>query len=201
MKKKKKNIKKKVVAVNKPKQPTKKVESAKKPKNQVKEVKKVEPAKKKIKIKSVNVILALLILYLIGYFIYLFITMPITSIYVEGNTYYKDQEIIRIADIENYPYTFVYTNKKIESNLLEDTFIKDCEVKKKFFTRVYIKIEENNPLFYYEQENKTYLRNKTKLDGNDYNVPILNNEIDKKYLDDFIKGINKVDLDILNRIS
>lgn len=195
MKKKKKNVKKKVVAVNKPKEP------ANKPKKQVKEVKKVEPAKKKIKIKSVNVVLALLILYIIGYFIYLFITMPITSIYVEGNTYYKDQEIIRIADIEKYPYTFVYTNKKIESNLLEDTFIKDCDVKKKFFTRVYIKVEENNPLFYYEQENKTYLRNKTKLDGNDYNVPILNNEIDKKYLDDFIKGINKVDLDILNRIS
>ena len=132
MKKKKKNVKKKVVAVNKPKEP------ANKPKKQVKEIKKVEPAKKKIKIKSVNVVLALLILYIIGYFIYLFITMPITSIYVEGNTYYKDQEIIRIADIEKYPYTFVYTNKKIESNLLEDTFIKDCDVKKKFFTRGFL---------------------------------------------------------------
>ena len=198
MKKKKNNVKK----VNKKKQATtKKVTKTEPPKKKKQEMAKVEPPKKKVKIKSVNVVLALLVIYIIGYFIYLFISMPITSIYIKGNNYYKDQEIIRIADIEKYPYTFIYTSKKIESNLTKDKFIKEAKVTKKLFTRVYIEVNENNPLFYYEIEDKTYLSDGTKVDGNNLNVPIVNNEIDKKYLKDFIKGINKVDLEILNRIS
>ncbi|MBQ2409299.1 MAG: FtsQ-type POTRA domain-containing protein [Bacilli bacterium] len=160
-----------------------------------------EKPKKKIKLKFTNIILALLILYIIGYFIYLFVTLPITNIYIKGNSLYNDLDIIRIAEIEKYPETFVYTSKKIKSNLLKDALIKDVEITKKSFTKVYIEIEENYPIYFDKTKNVTYLSDGTYLNDEQFDVPILNNEIPKDYYDAFLKGINKVDRDILNRVS
>lgn len=168
-------------------------------KGQVKKVE--EKPKKKIKLKFTNIILALLIMYIIGYFIYLFISMPIRNIYITGNTIYNDLDIIRLAKLEKYPETFVYTSKKIKENILKDALIKDVKVTKKNFNKVYIEIDENNPLYYDNNKKATYLRDGSYLNDEEFDVPILNNEIPKDYYQTFLKGINKVDLDILSRIS
>ena len=190
----KNNKKKKKVITNKtPKKNTsKKTKEIKKPE---------EKPKRKVKIKFTNIILASLILYIIGYFVYLFLNIPIKNIYIKGNNIYTDQEIIRLAKIENYPQTFVYTSNKIESNLLKDDLIKDVKVTKKNFTKVFIKVDENHPIYYDNNKHVTYLSDGSYLNNGNFNVPILNDEIPKKYYKTFLKGINKVDVDILNRIS
>ena len=107
---------------------------------------------------------------------------------------------------DNYEINIISTYKttpkpafKFSENIKIEYLIEDRPYKEEMIET--FKFGQFKKAFKYFKINFYILRNKTKLDGNDYNVPILNNEIDKKYLDDFIKGINKVDLDILNRIS
>ena len=101
---------------------------------------------KKVRIKILNIILAILIIYIVSFGIIKFVNFDITNIYIKNNYYYSDQEIIRLAKIENYPSSLKFTKNKIEENLEKDKLIKTATVTKKYITRVFIDIEENYPI-------------------------------------------------------
>ena len=137
--------------------------------------------KKRIKLK--NILFALLIIIVISGSIYLYLNTRIKNIYVLGNNYFHEQDIIELAGIKDYPKFKKINKKKIKENLLKEELIND---------------------------NKIILSDGTKINNKyDYvGIPILT-KIEKEediasfneIYDRFIKSFNKVDRDVLNKIS
>ncbi len=154
---------------------------------------------KKTKVRYKRVLLLLLIVASLGLTVTWLINRPITNIYVYGESLLEEQYIIEQAGIENYPSSFLITSNKIETKLKENTFIVSANVYKKSFTEVFIEIEENVPLFYYEHDNKVILKDGTSIDGN-YDVPYVVNYITDNCYQDFIDELGKLDYEVLKRI-
>ena len=155
--------------------------------------------KKKIRIRFTGILIILLLLYLLFYLVNYILDRRITNIYISGNYYLKDYEIISLAGLEDYPSNLKNSSKKISSNLENSIYILDAKVTKKF-RKVYIEVKENRPLYYNKNTNKTVLSDKAETD-NIYHVPTLLNYIPDTIIDNFIKSMNMLDIDILERIS
>lgn len=170
-------------------------------KKKIKKINKVKKKKKKIRIKYSRVFLLIVIIVLIVLLVKAFLNIKITNIYVSGNdVYFKDQEIIDIAKIQNYPKTLMNSSSKIKANLENNVYIKSAKVKKKFLTQVFIEVEENYPLFVYKTDNKTVLLNGDKVDSI-LDAPIVMNYIPNLKYQSFVEKMGILDYDILNRIS
>ena len=159
---------------------------------------KTKKQKRKIRYDRIIIFLIIIVL-IIGCFTYLF-NLKISNIYILNNSFLNDQQIIEIAEKNDYPSTLQNMSFQIEKRLESNIYIKDAKVTKKGLSRVYIEVEENRPLFYYEYNKKTIL-----LDGQETNdkfiVPAVVNYITDSYYNAFIEQMSKLDVAILNRIS
>ncbi|MBQ8234766.1 MAG: FtsQ-type POTRA domain-containing protein, partial [Bacilli bacterium] len=90
--------------------------------------------KKNKKINIKNVIKFILILSILFVLIFFITKLKITNIYIKGNTYYSDQEIIDIASLRDYPNTFIYNTLVIKHKLENDLYISNAKVSKKGLT-------------------------------------------------------------------
>lgn len=165
--------------------------------------KKIKVKVKVRKIKFLNIILCLLILYIIYFIISNIINKKISNIYITGNNIISDKEIISTTNLEDYPSFVLTSSSKIKKLLLKNDYIKEVEVTKKGFGKIIINIKEKKILFKEKDTNKLVLEDKTKVD-NIYSideVPILINTVDSSEYDYFIKKISKVDSNILLKIS
>lgn len=158
--------------------------------------------KKKIKIRILPIIIIIFILTLLSGSVYLLSLIPIKNIYISGNNYLKDQEIIELAKIENYPSFLKTRTKDMKKNIKKSPYVKSVTIKKKILGIVDIQIEEYNILFRKEENNKIILEDKEELiDDEKFQVPILLNYIPDTKYDSFIKGMNQVTPSIKNQIS
>lgn len=158
-----------------------------------------EKQKKKINIK--RVIIVFVILFVIPFSIYKIYKTNIKNIFISGNNYLSDQEIIDIAKLENYPNSIKNSSNTIKKRLEKNRYIYSAEVRKEnLFKEVYIKIQENYPLFYYQVENKTVLYN-GKYDDNISATCTIINKIPDTIYDDFVDNMKNININILNRIS
>ena len=155
---------------------------------------------KKRKIRYDRIIIFLIILIIIFSFFSYFFNLKITNIYILNNNMLSDQEIIELAELSDYPGTFQNLSFQIENRIKNNIYVKDVNVKKKWFTQVYIDITENRPLFYYEYNKKTILSDKRETTDL-HSVPTVINYITDSYYDKFIEEMNKLDESILSRIS
>ncbi len=158
--------------------------------------------KKKIRIRILPIIIIIFILTLLSGSVYLLSLIPIKNIYISGNNYLKDQEIIELAKIENYPSFLKTRTKDMKKNIKKSPYVKSVTIKKKILGIVEIQIEEYNILFRKEENNKIVLEDKEELiDNEKFQVPILLNYIPDTKYDSFIKGMNQVTPSIKNQIS
>lgn len=155
---------------------------------------------KRRKLRLGRILIALIILVLFVYLIKLVCRFSIKNIFVEGNNYLTDQEIIDLAKIQDYPSIFKYSSNRIEKNVKKSVFIKKVKVTKKHLREVYIKVEENNILFYNSTNKKTVLNNGKEVDK-ELNGPILINYVPDKVYKKLIEQMRLVKIDIINRIS
>ena len=157
--------------------------------------------KKKRKINKKRIYTFLIFLILLVFFVYKLFNINIKNIYVLGNEYFTDQEIIDMAKIKNYPKSINNLSFNIKNRLEDNIYILSAKVYKKgFINRVYIEIEENYPLFYYKVEDKIVLYNGEKVTDK-FTIPTVINQIPNTIYDEFIKKIKKVDKKILDRVS
>ncbi len=156
--------------------------------------------KKRFKLKMHTILIALLFIYILGYLIYYIINKPISNIYISGNTYYSDWDIIEMAGLADYPASMLNPGSTIEKRLEKDILIDNVTVKKKFFTRVYIDVEENKPLFYDNNIGKTVFADK-QTNTDKYDTPVLVNEMGDDIYNDLVKNMNGVSLDVFRKIS
>lgn len=154
--------------------------------------------KKRGRLKIGRILLAFFLLFLTIFVIYSILNLKITNIFISGNYYLSDQQIIDAASIGDYPS--VIKGVKQIKNLKDNIYIKDVRVKVRKITQVYIEVTENRPLFYSIDMEKTVL-----LDGRTtsekYPTPTLLNYVIDSVYPNFVKELGKLDIDILNRIS
>lgn len=163
-------------------------------------------ATKKVKRKKLNIkrlILLLLILYLIVMICYAILSMPIKNIYIKNTRLLKDNEIIEVAGIKNYPGIFKISTKKMKDRIKTLDLVSDVKVKKTLTGKVIITIEEAKPLFYNRTTEKVVLSNKKEVNpSNIYvGVPTLVNRVTSDMLDSFIKSFSVIDTDIIGMIN
>ena len=159
--------------------------------------------KKKKKNKKKIILKILIIIIILGSLTFYFKNMKIKNIYVTGNNNLKDQEIIELAGINNYPNLFQISSKKIEKKIKLNPLIDSVKVKKTFLGKITINIKEYNLLLKNEIDNTIYLDNGQKI-TNDINIiglPTLTNDVDKDILNNFLKKLNTINKDILSKIS
>ena len=166
-----------------------------------KKKKKKKNNKPKRKINKKRVIIALIIFLLLILFIYRLLTLRITNIYISNNSFYTDQEIIDMSSLKDYPVSIKNLNLEIKNRLEDNKYILKANVRKNIFlNKVYIDVVENYPLFYYQPEDKTILYDGSKVSDKFNNVIVINQIPDKIY-EKFLKKMDNVDIDILNRMS
>lgn len=158
----------------------------------------------KRKTRKLNRKRVLLFVFLFSLFSFVIIkisTSNIKNIYITGNSFLTDQEIIEIARVEDYPSSINNLSLKLENRLEKNQYILSANVtKSKLTSKITIDIKENYPLFYYQVENKIVLFNGDKVTEK-FTVPTVINLIPNTVYDKFFTKIKKVDKNILYRIS
>ena len=163
----------------------------------MKETKKIRVKVKKKKLKIRKIILFLILLILIVNFIYCLMNVRTKNIYVINNNIVSDKEIIDNAGLNDYPPYLFSFRYKLKQSLLNNPYIKEVKIKKRFL-KIYLDINEYKPICIYN--GKVLLENGGLLD-NSYNIsglPIIINEID---LEEVSKYFSKIDYNILHKIS
>ena len=162
---------------------------------------------KKVKKRRLNIkrtLFFLLLFYIIGYSIYYLINQPIKHIYINGNSLIKESDIIRLANIKDYPSIFKYSNKVLDNNIKKNKLVDKVNVKKTFNSTIKIDIIENKLLFYYLNEEKIVLSNGNIINNdldNVVGIPTLINECNKDILNKFIKDFSKLNTNIIYEID
>lgn len=157
--------------------------------------------KKRKKLRVGRFLIFLLILSIIGILIYFCLDIKFNNIIIKGNDVLSETEILNQAKIKTNSSFIKTTSYSIKKNLLKHDIIKEVKVKKKLFNNIEIIIKEKRLLYLDEQSNKVILEDKTKINNNDYQVPILVNYVPDTKYNDFIKQLNKIKSNILNEVS
>lgn len=157
--------------------------------------------KRKIKIKWIPLCIVF-VLAIVGYFLYeIAIALPITNIYIQGNTILKDQEIIELAEIENYPSFLKTTAKSMENKIKTSPYIEKVTVKRKFWGQVIIHVTEELALFT-SPEGKIVLSSGAEVENEKKitTASLINYTPDTKR-EELMKQMKKMDQDIRMKIS
>lgn len=151
------------------------------------------------KIKIVNILIVLLLLYIIGFYTYKVVVAPINNIFVVGNKYLTDQEVIDIAGVRNYPSFILTTKYNMKKKLLKKDLIDEVKIKKSFGRILTIEVEESNPLFIYND--KVILSNSKQIENKNYKLPTITNNVEEDILNKLIEKYQNVDDEIKIMIS
>ena len=162
--------------------------------------KKVKKVRKVRRIKYGRIFIIFVLLFLIIYLIYNLVDFKIKNIFISNNSILTDQEIIELANIDDYPSIFKYSDSEIEKRLEKNIFIKNATVTKKDLNKVYIDIEENYPLFYNSSLSLTILKDSSTVQDI-FNIPVLINYVPDTIYDSFIEKMGMLDKNILIKIS
>jgi cell division septal protein FtsQ len=158
--------------------------------------------RKKRRFNIVKLLLALIVLYITGYFIYNLAMIPIKHIRILNTTYLSDQEILNTTKIDNYPSFFLTTSSSIKKKLKTIPYVKNVKVSKKWFCRLYLYIDEYKRLFYDTSSSKVVLENNVLVSSNDTNnLPKLINYVPDITFDELVEQMTKIDDNILLKIS
>ena len=160
---------------------------------------------KKTKIKLLPCLIVLLFFVALSFGIYYFVQLPIQNLIVEGTNYLKDDYVLELAGVRDYPSFYLISTRNIEDKLEESPYIQKAEVKREFFFFFVLDIKESKPLFVNNTNHTVVFSNKEEVPALEevdlFRVPRLINYVpDDKYRS-FIQGMADIEPDILGKIS
>ena len=160
---------------------------------------------KKTRIKLFNLVLILLVLVGLFFFGKYIIEQPVKNIVVKGTTYLKDDYIIDLAKVKDYPPFILYNSPAYNKKVAKSKYIDSCKIKKKWGYILEINVKENKPLFYNINKDKYVFDNEEEVPlediSNNFRVPRLLNYVPDKKYKRYIKEMGKIKEDILSKIS
>lgn len=162
--------------------------------------------KKKVikrKIRLLPVLLLIVVISLIYLLFKLFAGIKVQNIYILNNNYLSDDYVIEQAGLKDYPSYFLNFSFQIKNRLENNDYIKKASVNKYFFGVVEINIEENNVLFYKENDKKYVLEDKKEVDEVpfDYAFVSVVNYIPDTIYNNFVNKFSKVNETVRSKIS
>jgi len=158
---------------------------------------------RKRRIKIIPFLILIVLLCCLYVFFRWYLKLPTHNIYIYHNQILKDQEIIDLAGLTNYPSFYKVNRKTITKKLLNHELIKDVKVERRFFHTFKIKVTEYDIILYDYVSHKFISSNGNKLNGN-YDitgVPILLNYVPNDVYEKFITKLTQVDSSIVTQIS
>ncbi len=165
-------------------------------------------AKKLVKRRKLKVFTLLLVLIILGLFallVYFGINDSIKNIVIKNTSYLNDDYIIDLASIKEYPSFWLTSTHKMKKKIEKSPYIEKVKIKRKFYNVLEIDVKENVPLFVYEGNHKIVFENKEEVDELSeielFRVPRLMNYVPDNKYEQFIKGLGKIDKDILGKVS
>lgn len=129
--------------------------------------------------------------------------LNIKNIVISGNEIIKDVEIIEQAGISDYPKIFKLNKKNIIKKIKTIQLIDDVEIKRNIFGKIDIKVTEKDILFFYKYNQKYITKNNEELEDstNIIGYPVLINFTPDTALKELIKGLKKIDPNIIKMIN
>ena len=158
--------------------------------------------KRNFSIKKLIIVLAIILFCVLTFFWYR--SLKITNVYVKGNVFLEESEILSYTNLLEYPKIYEVSTKDIENKLSNVELINKVKVHKSLLGKVTIEIEENKVL-YQNKNNKYVLSNNTEviLDKKVLGIPTMINDcgevcekLAKKMLlinDDTLKHISEIE--------
>ena len=164
---------------------------------------KVAKKKKKRVFKIKNIIILFSVFCMIVGLFYYAITMPIKNIYIKGNNILSDDEIIKLASLEEYPSFLFSLKSKIKNNLEQNIYIKEAQITKKFRNIIEIMIKEYQPIVITKEGNILLSSGQIVENNHDLtDAPLMVNSIDNKKIEkNFALKFGNIDMNILRQIS
>ena len=99
--------------------------------------------KTKKKIRLSGVIFMLLTIYLFGMLLYYFITLPVKSINIKGNSLLTDSQIISESKIDYNNSIFKLSTNKIKNNLLKNPLVESVNISRNLKGTINIEIKRS----------------------------------------------------------
>lgn len=160
---------------------------------------------KKKKLKIIPFFIALLIIALVSFSVVQILQAKIKNIVITNGDYLKDDYIIDLAGIRDYPSFYLTNTLKIKKNLLKSPYIREVKVKREFYHVLEIEIVTNSPLFINSTTSEVVFEDKNTVKVDDeidlFRVPRLMNYVPDDKYSTFIDKMAKVDKGILGKIS
>lgn len=157
-------------------------------------------AKKKRKLKKKKLFIFLLFVFSILFVLSFVMDIKINNVIVRGNVLLDDYDLIKIANLDEYPSSLANSSYSIRKRLLKSPYIGKANVYKTSLTKVVIEVKENLPLFYYLPREKTILSDKEETSDN-FSVPTVINYVPDKIYLGLVDSISDIDYSINKRIS
>jgi len=155
--------------------------------------------KKKIRFKIIPIFVFLVIVVALYFVFSYLLDTKIKNIYVYGNKFLSDQEIIELAQIDGYPSFYKTMSRNIKNGIKTNTLIKSVKVKKTYFNVLKIYIEEYQPLFM--KGDKIVLENAKEIKNLSLKLPVLNSDVVNDTYIEFIEKMANIDPNIRSQIS
>ena len=157
--------------------------------------------KKKRRLRVGRLFLLLLFISVISFALIKFVDVPIRNIIIKGNDVLTDQEIIEIAELEDYPSYFSTFSFSVKNKILKNKYVKSVKVSKGILS-IKISITEKKVLYVDSLTNEKITDDGIVIkDDKIICVPYLVNEVHQKKKSGFLKAMNKIDKDILCQMS
>lgn len=156
--------------------------------------------KKKRRLKIGRLFLLLLLLAAISFAFIKMLDVRIRSIIITGNDILTDQEIIEMADLEDYPSFFKTISYTVRKKILKNNYVESVKVSKGIL-RIKIDITEKKVLYIDGKTGSKITKDGSIDDERIVCAPFLTNDVPSNKKNSFIKAMNKIDDDILCQIS
>lgn len=160
---------------------------------------------KKRKIKIVPCLIVFLILGGLSFSVYLLLKMPIKNLIVTNTNYLKDDYVLNLAQVIDYPGFYQISTHKCEDLLEKSPYIKEASVDRKFFNTLVIDVVENQPLFINNINQTVVFSSKEEVPVDKeidlFRVPRLINYVPDNKYESFIQGMTNIKRDVLGKIS
>ncbi len=160
---------------------------------------------KKKKLKIVPFLIVVLVIAALSFGIVKVFQAKIENIIITNGDYLKDDYVIDLAGIREYPSFYLTNTLKMKKKLLKSPYIRGVKIKRKFYHVLEIDIVSNSPLFINNSTNEVVFEdgNTVKVDEKIdlFRIPRLMNYVPDTKYETFIEKMAKVDKGILGKIA
>ena len=147
------------------------------------------------------VVLVLLSIFLLCSYVF---DVKTKAVIIHGNNVISDNQVLEIADLEDYPNFFLANTNSIEKKLNKNEFIDSAKVKRNILFQIHIYLVENKPLFVREDTNMIVFDKKKEVkntEGLVLDVPFLINYVPNTKYDNLIEKLKQIDYELLKKVS